>query len=74
MWSVRSAVALGLAGALSGLVVGRFIVPSRTMHQASVRPFDSPVMPFHTHVILGRKAAHADDSVVCGVAAGLDLY
>src|ERR1017187_4110978 len=68
MWSVGSAVALGLAGAFSGCVVGRFIVSSRIMQEASVRSLNPPVMPFHMHIVLCGNAAHADDSVVCGVA------
>src|SRR5450759_2599258 len=74
MWSVRSAVALGLAGAFSGFVVGRFIVSSRIIRKASVRPLNPPVMPFHMHIVLCGNAAHADDSVVFGVAGSLELH
>src|ERR1019366_2924157 len=74
MGSVRSAVALGLAGALSGFVVGRFIVSSRIMQEASVRSLNPPVMPFHMHIVLCGNAAHADDSVVCGIACCIEFY
>ena len=67
MWSVRSAVALGLAGAFSGFVVLRFIISSRIMQKAIVRPLTPPVMPFHMHLMLRHKAADADDSVICGI-------
>ena len=59
---------------IGGFVVKHFIVSSRIMQQASVRSLNPPVMPFHMHVILRRNAAHADDSVVCGIACCFELH
>jgi len=74
MGSVRSAVALGLAGALSGFVVGRFIVSSRIMQEASVRSLNPPVMPFHMHIVLCGNAAHADKSVIGRVECQFEVH
>src|ERR1035441_5226807 len=67
MWSVRSAVALDLAGALSGFVVWRFIISFMRMSKTAevpVHAFHPSVVPFHAHGLAFREAAQADNSVI----------